>query len=179
MEFIQFELSTRKNPSWNAQKVKMHLPSILSTIPIITHRDRSTIEQDSDNEIISDRWEVNVLEPLPNWISRRLHFQLIEVDSTLYWDERSRTVEWFVTLPDHPDLLPICEGTLQFEDAGSGTLIRIEGHFDLNFSEIPGVPGFFRMFLSGSLGTLAERIIGRYLPDIKEELERIDLDHAV
>ncbi len=176
MEIIRNELSLRDDPEWTAQKVKMHLPSLLSTIPIIAHLDRSVIEEDDQESIFTDQWEVNVLDPLPNWISRYLQFQLVKVRSIIYWNEAQRSVEWYASLPEYSNLLPVCEGTIVFEEDGSGTLIHLKGHFDLNLSEIPGIPGFLNTILKGRIGNLAERLIDNYLPNLKKELESINLD---
>jgi hypothetical protein len=179
MDYIEADITVDGSPEWTARKLRMHLPSVITTVPIITHLDRRIVEQDEHEYIIRDEWEVNVLRPLPGWLSSYLPIRMIEVDSTLYWDDQSRTVEWYLSLPNWPELLPVCEGTVVFEEQDDETRIKLEGHFDLDPSVLPGVPGLVRTLLSGRQGPLAERIIERYLPDLKSELEAIDLEKSV
>jgi len=178
MDAIEFEISVTGSPDWTLCKTRMHLPSLISTVPIITHRDRQVIDQGEQEYILTDDWEVEILRPLPSWITSYLQISMMQVRSTLYWDDTSRSVEWYLTLPEYRDLLPVCEGTIQFEDNDRGTLIVLKGHFDLNLSEIPGIPGFLNTILKGRIGNLAERIIHNYLPDLRKELEGINLDRT-
>lgn len=178
MDSINVELTVSGSPGWTYRKAKMHLPSVIGTLRMITHLDRETVEADENQSILTDNWEVDVLKPLPTFITRYLDFRTVQVRSVLHCDDRDPSAEWYVSVLNFEGLLDVCEGTITFTETPSGTRIEVRGNFDLDLSAVPGVPSLLAFPLRGRMGKLAERIINNYLPKLEDELESIDLEHT-
>lgn len=179
MDSINVELTVSGSPDWTYRKAKMHLPSVIGTLRMITHRDRERVEADEHQAIITDHWEVDVLQPLPRFITRYLDFRIVEVRSVLHCDDRDREAEWYVSVQNFEGLLDVCEGTITFTEIPEGTRIDVQGNFDLDLSAVPGIPSLLAFPLRGRLGKLANRIINNYTEELEAELERIDLENSL
>lgn len=178
MDSLNVELTVSGSPDWTYRKARMHLPSVIGTLRMITHSDRETVEADEHQSIITDNWEVDVLEPLPKFITRYLDFRIVEVRSVLHLDDRDLEAEWYVSVQNYEGLLDVCEGTISFTEIPQGTRIKVQGNFDLDLSAVPGIPTLLAFPLRGRLGKLANRIINNYTPKLEDELESIDLEHT-
>lgn len=171
METINLELTVDGQPSRVFELSRNHLPQLVAEVPVVSHQERTQPTSGKSENITVDRWKVDVLQPLPWFIGRFLTFQIVTVRSEIRWRSSELTSRWTVSVPDMEGLLNECEGVVNFEDHPEGTLLVLDGTFDLDLSAVPGIPGFLANYLKGRQGRLATRILENYLPRLKQSIE--------
>lgn len=174
METIELELSVAGSTYRVFDISKRFLPELVSEITVVTHLGRTVETPDQSVYRTIDRWEIDVLKPLPGFISRFLTFQVVRARSEIDWQKDELRSTWSITVPDMEDLLEECRGIVKFLNDGEETLLVLEGQFDLDLSAVPGIPNFLASYLRGRQASVAKRVIRQYLPRFKEKIESTD-----
>lgn len=173
MSEISFEFQVDHRPEKTYQIIHDKLPRIIEGISIVHHTERVSLSG-KQGDIFEDHWRINLLETIPNFISSLLDLEDVKIQSESHWNEAERRIDFELEAKNWEYLLESCEGNIQLVNSDSDTQIKVYCYYNIELSQITGLPGFVATRLSKKLDSLAETKVRDFIPDIKNGISGLE-----